>query len=262
MAGPLVFTGAGWQPLILLLVAGLVGGAMNAAGGGGAFVTLPAMIAAGVPPVSANASSTVALFPGNVASTWACRDRLAPLAGASLRVLAAVTSGGGLVGGVLLWSTPQTTFDAALPWLLALATVVFTAGRRLGTTLRRRLSLPTTPLLLTQFALGVYGGYFGGAVGIMMMAVWSLFSPADLHAMNPLKTLMVAAARAIAVVFFVATTSVAWPATIPVLVAAVTGGYLGARGAQRVNPTIVRGGIIAVMTAITTLFFLGVLGAG
>lgn len=250
--------GTVWEPLLLLIAAGMVGGAMNAAGGGGSFITLPCMIVAGVPPVSANASSTVALFPGSVASTWATRNRLAPLGGVSLRVLLAVTAAGGLAGGVLLVITPEADFQAVIPWLLLIATVTFALGRRTGTVVRQRVRVTKTPLLAAQFVLGVYGGYFGGAVGILMMAVWSLLSPADLRVMNPLKTLMVAAARAIAVLLFIAATSVAWLDTVPVLVAAVAGGYLGAWGAQHINPMIIRIGIITVMTAIIILFFLGV----
>lgn len=245
-----------WESLILLLAAGFVGGAMNAAGGGGSFVTLPAMITAGVHPVVANASSSVALFPGSVASATAARRDLAPIAGASLRMLVAITAGGGLIGAALLVNTPSAVFGAVVPWLLLFATVTFAVGRSVGKALRSRLTLPAHTVLVRQFVLGVYGGYIGGAVGILMMATWSLLSTADLHELNPAKNLMVGAARAIAVLFFVATSSISWAATIPVLLAGVAGGWVGARGARRVSSSVLRTGIITVMAAITTAFFL------
>jgi uncharacterized protein len=241
--------------VLAIALVGFVAGAMNAAGGGGSFVTLPAFIAAGVPSVNANASSAVALFPGSVVSTWMCRDRLVAFGAVSLRALVAASLAGGLVGAALLVSTPQAEFDAALPWLLLWATVVFAFGRSLGAALRERLRVGRATLLAVQFALGVYGGYFGGAVGIMMLAVWSVLSGADLRAMNPPKTLMVAAANAIAVACFVAAGHVSWRQTIPVLLAATAGGGVGARGAQRIDPRLIRAGVVVVTAAMTIAFF-------
>jgi uncharacterized membrane protein YfcA len=240
----------------LLGLAGFAAGAMNAAGGGGSFVTLPAFIAVGVPSVNANASSAVALFPGSVLSTWVCRDGLVAFSAVPLRALVLSSVAGGLVGAALLVSTPQADFDAALPWLLLWATVVFAFGRSLGAALRRRLHVGRATLLVVQFGLGVYGGYFGGAVGIMMLAVWSLLSGAGLRAMNPPKTLMVAAANAIAVTYFVAAGHVSWRETVPVLLAATVGGHVGARAAQRIDARLIRAVIVLVTAAMTIAFFL------
>ena len=123
---------------LLLAAAGLVAGAMNALAGGGSFVSLPALIAAGVPSVQANASSTVALFPGGIASVWGYREGLGPVAAVSLRHLLIATLLGGLIGSVLLLATPTTTFNFVLPWLLLLATLTLGFGRRLGESLRLR----------------------------------------------------------------------------------------------------------------------------
>ncbi len=232
---------------------------MNAVGGGGSFVTLPALIGVGVPSVAANASSSVALFPGSMASTWACRDRLVSVGDLPLRLLVVVTALGGLVGAGLLVITPQAVFDAAVPWLLLSATLIFAAGPQAGAILRERVTLTTKPLLVAQFVVGIYGGYFGGAVGIMMLAIWSLFSSADVQAMNPPKTLLLAASRAIAVIVFIATGNVAWLQTLPVLLAGIAGGYIAAWAGQRISPRVIRAGVIIVMSAITIAFFTGLL---
>src|SRR4051794_31496011 len=152
---------------------------MNAAAGGGSFVTLPAMVAVGVPPVEANTSSTVALFPGGLASAVAYRDDLTPLGGLPLRPLAPVTLAGGLAGALLLLLTPAGAFDRIVPWLLLAGSLAFAFGGRAGAALRRVVRIGPPALLACQFLLGVYGGYFGGAVGIMMMAAWGLFGVSD-----------------------------------------------------------------------------------
>jgi uncharacterized protein len=157
---------------VLICGAGLLAGAMNALAGGGSFVSLPALIAAGVPSVAANASSTVALFPGGAVSAWAYRDGLGPVGTVPLRSLLFVTLVGGTIGAILLLSTPVRTFDLVLPWLLLLAALALGFGRRLGDWMRRRRRIPPAPVLTIQLGLAIYGGYFGGAVGIMMMAVW------------------------------------------------------------------------------------------
>src|SRR4051794_4743260 len=149
-----------------LALGGLVAGAMNALAGGGSFVSLPALIAAGVPSVQANASSTLALFPGGVASAWIYRDGLQPVGSASLRALLLASLAGGVIGAILLLRTPTHAFDTVLPWLLLLATVMLGGGRRIGAWLRRHLRITPAAMLVTQLALGIYGGYFGGAVGI------------------------------------------------------------------------------------------------
>ncbi|HLI12355.1 MAG TPA: sulfite exporter TauE/SafE family protein [Alphaproteobacteria bacterium] len=243
--------------VLSLLGAGLLAGAMNAVAGGGSFVTLPALIHAGLPSVAANASSTVALFPGSLASAWAYRADLVSLGGVRLRALLAASLVGGAAGAALLLATPAATFDAVIPWLLLLATLALAFGRRLGAALRRRgrpISAP--PVLAAQFLLAVYGGYFGGAVGIMMMAVWGLIDGADLRAMNPAKTVLVAATNAIAVLCFAVAGAVRWPETLAVLVSAALGGYAGARLARRLDARLIRAGVVAITAAITVAFFL------
>jgi uncharacterized protein len=240
---------------ILLLVAGLVAGAMNAAAGGGSFVTLPAMIFAGLPSVEANASSTVALFPGAMASVLAYRDDFRPFELVSLRLMLAVSLVGGLVGALILLLTPSKTFDAIVPWLLLVGTLVFAFGVRVGMWLRRFIRIGPRTLLCCQFLLGIYCGYFGGAVGIMTLATWSLLGMTDIKAMNATKTLVVGATNAVAVVCFVVAGKVWWPQTCVMLVAAVVGGYAGARFARRLSPHRLRMGITGFNFLITAVFF-------
>jgi uncharacterized membrane protein YfcA len=241
---------------ILLLVAGLVAGAMNAAAGGGSFVTLPAMIFAGVPSIEANASSTVALFPGAAASVLAYRDDFKPFEFLSLGVMLAVSMLGGLLGAILLLVTPAKRFDVIVPWLLLAGTLVFAFGGRAGALLRRVVRIGPVTVLCVQFLLGIYCGYFGGAVGIMTLAVWSLLGMTDIRAMNATKTLVVGATNAVAVVCFILAGKVWWPQTGVMLIAAVVGGYGGARFARRVRPHRLRVGISVFNFVITAVFFL------
>jgi uncharacterized protein len=242
-------------PFFLLLIAGLVAGAMNAAAGGGSFVTLPAMIFAGLPSVDANASSTVALFPGAVASVVAYRDDFTPFEFVSLRVMLAVSLLGGLVGALILLLTPSKTFDMIIPWLLLVGTLVFAFGVRAGAWLRKYVRIGPRTLLGCQFFLGIYCGYFGGAVGIMTLATWSLLGMTDIKAMNATKTLLVGATNGVAVVCFILARKVWWPQTCVMLVAAVVGGYGGARLARRVSADRLRMGITIFNFVITAVFF-------
>jgi uncharacterized membrane protein YfcA len=241
--------------LLLLLGAGLLAGAMNGLAGGGSFVTLPALIAAGVPSVAANASSTVALYPGGVASAWVYRDGLNSVCGIPLRPTLLATLAGGLAGALLLLWTPSSVFDKVLPWLLLVATLALAGGPRLGPALRSRFRAGVKTVVTVQFLLGVYGGYFGGAVGLMMMAAWSLLDGADVKALNPPRTLLVSAANTVAVLCFILAGAVAWPAVLLVGLGAVVGGYGGARLGRRLPATVVRIATLILAVVMTAVFF-------
>lgn len=241
--------------LLLVFGAGFLAGCMNALAGGGSFVTLPALIAAGVPSVNANASSTVALLPGGAASAWAYRDDLGPVGSASLRSLMIVTLLGGVIGALLLLWTPSSVFDFILPWLLLIATTVLTFGKRLGEALRRRWHIGPAKVLPIQFLLGIYGGYFGGAVGIMMMAVWGLLDSRDVKSLNAPRTLLVTLANSLAGLTFVIAGAVHWRETSVMLVASAIGGYGGAQLGRRAPAAIVRGGTLILTACITIAFF-------
>jgi uncharacterized protein len=240
---------------VLLLGAGLLAGTMNAVAGGGSFITMPALLLAGVPSVAANASSTVALFPGSVVSAWVCRSDVRDLAGVGMPALVATSLVGGLLGALLLLATPSATFDVLVPWLLLVGTVAFALGRPIGAALRRRVTVSPPTCLYGQLVLAIYGGYFGGAVGIMMMALWSVLDVSDLHAANAAKALLVGATNAVAVICFVIAGTVCWPQTIAILAGVVVGGYGGARLARRLPAERLRVGMIVFNVSLTTAFF-------
>jgi uncharacterized membrane protein YfcA len=243
------------NPYLLIFGAGLLAGTMNALAGGGSFVTLPALISVGLPSVQANASSTVGLFPGTAASAWAYRDGLAPIGTVSLRPLLLVTLAGGAIGAFLLLWTPSKTFDFLLPWLLLIATVMLGFGRQIGDSLRRRWHIGPRVLLIIQFVLGVYGGYFGGAIGLMMVAVWGLVDNRDLKSMNAPRTLLVTAANTMAVLIFIAARAIRWNETIVLLVASTMGGYFGALVGRRAPSWAIRAGTLVIAGGITLAFF-------
>ena len=239
--------------LALPFAAGLIAAAMNAVAGGGTFVALPALIASGLPAVSANASSTVALVPGSFTSAWVYRDQLGPVAGVPMPAMAAASLGGGLVGSLLLLWTPAHLFDVVLPWLLLLATFALAFGRRVaaraGGGRQGRLALPL------QAVLGVYGGYFGGAVGLMMLATWSLLGAGDVKALQGPRTLLVSAANIVAALVFAAAGAVWWPQALAMLAGGLVGGYAGARLGRVLPSAAVRAGTVGLTATVTAVFF-------
>jgi len=241
---------------VILVGAGLMAGAMNALAGGGSFVSLPALIAVGVPSVAANASSTVALFPGGLASLWVYRRTAEPVCGVPLPVMAGLTLAGGLIGAAILLSTPAALFDAILPWLLLTATLALAFAQPLGEALRRRLRIGPAAVGAGQLLLGIYGGYFGGAVGLMMLAFWSLAAAgAELKALQAPRTLLVTVANSAAVVWFALSGVVRWEAVAWLAPAGLAGGYLGALAGRRLGARHVRWATLALACAITAAFF-------
>jgi len=240
----------------LLTTAGLLAGAMNAIAGGGSFVTFPAMVTAGLAPVVANASSTVALFPGTLASTYAYRRDFAGVAEPNLRLMVPISLAGGLTGAALLLATPARLLDAVIPFLLLLATLTFMFGARAGLMLHRFVRIGPGALPVIQFVVSIYGGYFGGAVGLMMMAVWSLLTAsANLKHMAPARVLLVSSANGAAVLWFIAAGAVRWPETLAMLAGSVVGGYVGARLTQFLPPQLVRGFVVVLSATVTAAFF-------
>jgi hypothetical protein len=209
-----------------------------------------------VPPIQANASSTVALFPGSLASAWKFREYIQPFPGVSMTWMVILTLAGGCAGALLLLYTPSASFNTLVPWLLLTGSLAFAFGRQLGNRLRRRMRIGPGLILGGQFLLGIYGGYFGGAVGIMMMAVWALFGVSDIKVINANKTLFVGIANSIAVVLFIIAGKVAWLPTVIMMTATIAGGYLGAWYTRRVDPAKLRMGIVIFNFAITLVFFI------
>lgn len=244
------------ENIILLFFAGMLAGAMNSVAGGGSFITFPALVLAGLPSISANATSTVALFPGSLAGAWAYRKECKTFTGAPLKLMILASLAGGLLGAVLLYMTPTRIFDSLIPWLLVLGTVTFSFGPKIGFLIRSSVHIGFPFMLIIQGVLAVYGGYFGGAVGIMMMAAWSLFGSTDIKSMNAAKTLLVGVTNSAAVLCFATTGLVWWSQSVLMLTGAVIGGYGGARWARRISPQRLRTGITIFNVVITVIFFI------
>jgi uncharacterized membrane protein YfcA len=175
--------------------------------------------------------------------------------GVPLVPVAIVTVAGGLAGSLLLLWTPAALFDQVLPWLLFVATIMLAFGRRIGPALRARFRAGLPTILGVQFLLGAYGGYFGGAVGLMMMAAWSILDGAEIKALNAPRTLMVSAANGIAVLSFIAAGAIAWTACLLVGLGAVAGGWCGAHIGRTLPSRVVRAGTLLLAAGTTMAFF-------
>ena len=239
-----------------LIAAGLGAGLMNAVAGGGSFLTFPALVWSGIPSVIANASSTVALFPASFASAWAYRREAERLNKLALGPAVAASIAGGIAGAILLLYTPERVFDSVVPWILLIATVTLAVGPRVSGAANGRFEIGSGSLILLQFIVGIYGGYFGGAVGIMMLAAWSIAGVGDIHAMNAGKTLLAGTMNAAAVICFMIAGKIWWPGTLAMLSGAVVGGYAGARLAKRLAPQVLRPVVIAICVVVTVAFFI------
>lgn len=235
--------------------AGLLGGAMNALAGGGTFATLPSLIALGLPANIANATSNVALLPGAGVGAWAFRDELAPVSGLKVRVLGATTFAGGLLGSLLLVMTPSRAFDVIIPWLLLIALLAIAFGAPVSRWLQARVTITRRALLVAQALLGIYGGYFGGGVGIMTTATYGLLAGTTPRAMFALRTLMLAVANLAALFVFVGFGLVAWGAVVPMLAGAILGGWLGARIGRRLPARLTWWWTLLVTGITTAIFF-------
>lgn len=240
----------------LLLIAAFVGGALNAVAGGGSFLTLPALVFTGVPAVTANATGTVALLPGYVSAALGFREYIEAPPGLSLRAVAMLSLIGGAAGAVLLLLTSDSAFRKLVPWLLLVATVLFAFG---PTIMRNAHGRPSGPgrASFGVLAVAVYGGYFNGGLGILLLALYGLLGQTSLNAMNGLKNMVSALLTAIAVLVYTWGGVVAWPQALVMMLAATAGGYIGARVARRIAPRLLRGAIVAIGLLMTALFFRG-----
>ncbi|MBS1810970.1 MAG: sulfite exporter TauE/SafE family protein [Acidobacteria bacterium] len=238
----------------LILGAGLIAGAMNAVAGGGTLITFPTLIWTGLTAINANATNTVALVPGALAGAWGYRRELRE--GNSQYYWLLIPSFiGGLIGGILLRYTPPATFAALVPWLILFAVVLFACQEPIQRWLRK--GKPIVPvhetsqhwLLLassTQFFTGIYGGYFGAGMGIMMLATLSVLGFSSIHQMNGLKNLLGMAINLIAALYFIFVDLVHWPEALVMAVGAIVGGYGGAGLARKLGPKFVRWAVIVI----------------
>lgn len=233
---------------------------MNALAGGGTFATLPALIAIGLPANVANATSNVALLPGAATSAAEFRDELEPLGGLSVRALSAITFVGGLIGSVLLVLTPSRAFDFIIPWLLLLGLLVMIFGKSASDWLHERVTIGRGTLIVAQSLLGIYGGYFGGGVGLMTTATYGLLAGSHPRSLFAVRTLMLAVANLAAAIVFITAGMVRWIACFPMLLGSMAGGWMGAKLGRRLSMEVVRVWTLLVTTATTIVFFVRAYG--
>ncbi len=234
----------------LVALAAFVAGVQNALAGGGSFLTFPALLFAGLGPVAANVTSAVALFPGQIATGLAGRRDVAGLPRLGIRALFVISLAGGALGAVLLLNTPESVFSAMVPWLVLFATLVFAWGsfvRRADGVAQR---LPPAVSGAAQLAIAVYGGYFGGGIGILMLAALTVAGMAVRNA-GATKNVLAAVMNAAAVAIFAFSPHVAWRLAAVMTIAAIAGGQLGAWMFRRVSEALLRVAIIIVGLALT-----------
>ncbi|HKE29125.1 MAG TPA: sulfite exporter TauE/SafE family protein [Bryobacteraceae bacterium] len=245
---------------LLLSVAG-VAGALNSIAGGGSFLSFPLLLFLGIPSVNANATNTVALWPGTIASTGAYRKALSVELLRRMLPLVASTLAGSLVGAWLLLHTRQHTFDKLVPWLLLAGTVLFSLrGRVTGWAAKpHQGGAPAAGnvvwITVAQGLLGVYVGYFGAGVGIVMLPLLVLMGVENIHSMSGLRTLIVTCGNAVAVAVFVLAHAVYWPQALLMTLGASAGGYAGAYWAQKMQPRTVSYLVITIGSAMSLFFF-------
>ena len=245
----------GLMTFLLLIVAAFAAGVINSVAGGGSFLTFPSLVFSGVTPVMANASNTVALVPGTVASVFAYRGDVQRIGEKNLKLWFVVSLLGGAVGAGLLLVTSDKTFQQVAPWLLLFATALFAFGNKVSLAMRGRLHGSGWLMVLLMFPIAVYGGYFGGGIGIMFLAALRLYGMTDIHGMNGIKTILGGTLNALAALIFIANKQVAWKPTLVMMAASVAGGYVGPLLARKVSAGAIRGLVIVVGVVMTTYFF-------
>jgi uncharacterized membrane protein YfcA len=234
---------------VVAFVAAFFAGAVNSVAGGGTLLTFPTLVWLGLPSTVANATSTVAIWPGSIGGVWGFRRELRNVHTAFL-MLAAPSLVGGLAGAALLQLTPTGVFDRLVPLLILFATLLFLAQepiqRRLGGGHRHHLRSWQIGAVAFQFLVGVYGGYFGAGIGIMMLAALSILGMTDIHEMNALKNFLALLVNGIAAAYFIAAGMVSWPSVIVMAIGAIAGGIGGAGLARRIGRRAVRWTVVAI----------------
>jgi uncharacterized membrane protein YfcA len=243
-----------WE-LVVVFAAAVVGGGVNAIAGGGTLLTFPILVWLGRNPVLANASNALGLLPGTVFGAVGFRGELAR-SRAWVALLLAPSLAGGVAGAVLLLRTSTRTFQAIVPWLVLSATLLLALQEPLSARLRRREAVRLPPgwkalAVLFQAAVGVYGGYFGAGIGILMLAALGLLGMSDLHQMNGVKNLLAAAINGVAVVWFVASGAILWRDALVMMAGAALGGWVTSRVAYRIGRQALRRVVVAVGLAMT-----------
>jgi hypothetical protein len=233
-----------WVSMLAAFGAGFV----NAVAGGGTLLTFPALLYSGLSSITANATSTVAIWPGSVTSSWAYRQELKANR-TRVWILSLPSLLGGLAGAILLLNTPETVFRYIVPYLILLACALLMLNEPIGRWISKRAdSHPkkhAAALWLSQFAIAVYGGYFGAGIGILMLAAMAIFLPEDLQAANGMTNFFAMLINGIAALYFVAKGMAILNIALAMALTAIVGGFIGAKTAQRLSPRLLRGAVVA-----------------
>ncbi len=247
--------------IALLFCVALIAGALNSIAGGGSFISFPVLLFTGMPSIHANATNTVGLWPGTLASTGAYRKAMSPALIKRIMPLIIVTLAGSLAGAWLLLHTQPRTFDKLVPWLLLAGTLLFSfRGSVTGWVSRRHeehglSSARVAWVSLAQGLLGIYIGYFGAGVGIVMLPLLVLMGVDDIHTMSGVRTLLVTCGNAVAVTVFILARAVFWPQALLMMLGAVLGGYAGAYYALKMQPRTVGYLVIVIGYSMAAYFF-------
>lgn len=269
---------------VILFIAAFLAGTLNSVAGGGSFIGFPALVYTNVPTIQANTTNTMALWPGSLAAAWALRKELFLQNRTMLLILGITSLVGGTGGAYLLLSTPQATFEHLIPFLMLAATLLFAvsplvnarvkelAAHRQKILAERRqqagVALPQTQstgaysskyalagIALLQLIISIYGGYFGGGIGILMLAALGVMGMENIHEMNAVKNALATCINGVAVVIFILRGAIVWPDALLMIVAAIIGGYGGAYYARKLDPRFVRVFVILVGCTMTLYFF-------
>jgi hypothetical protein len=246
-------------PYLWLVTASFIAGAINAMAGGGSFISFPAMIAIGVPPIQANATNTVALWPGQLTSVWALRTHLRR---DLLAVVVIAAMLGGISGAEVLLHTRPRTFMHLVPWLLLTASMLFWISGPISRWLKSRSATPHAtrtpamlPLFLTLLPICFYIGYFGAGAGFLLMSALAVFGVEEMNELNSLKVLGACLANLCAVLTFIWGGAVIWHYCLVSMVFAAVGGYVGAQYARRMSPNVLRSIVIVIGCTMAAYFF-------
>lgn len=247
--------------LLFLFIAGFLGGVINAIAGGGSFITFPALLFVGIPPISANATNTFASCSGYMSGAYAFRNDLITHK-RELPKFVLISLIGGILGAWLLLQTPESLFREAIPWLLLFATVLFIYGGQLNRILKRLAgkhrhasAIGAVLLLILLLAVTIYGGFFNAGLGIIILSYLALAGFTDINAMNGLKLLVSSTVSLIAIALFIYDGAIAWYEGTIVLAGTLAGGYVAAHLSRQLPPQWVRGFVIVASIGITLYFF-------
>jgi uncharacterized protein len=247
--------GAMTASLVILFFVAVWAGVQNALAGGGTFLTLPALMLTGMTALSANITSTVALFPGQITSSWGGRGHVVGAGGLSFRALVAISLVGGILGAILLLVTPSNIFKALVPWLVLFATSIFAYGSFVPRKEGRPPVLGKLGAGAVQFCIAIYGGYFGGGIGFLMLAALTAAGLA-IRSANATKNVLAGVMNASAVAIFVFSPQVHWLQAAIACVGAALGGVIGGHMVSKVNQKVLRGAAVAIGVALTIGLFI------